>query len=175
MRKIIFGNRFRYFFSRNQFAASLWWAHTTLPIIMMNLDILESDKAQSVPKLVSALWLCVTNGEAAVAACDIVSRDPDRAVCDILHGVMWKCAMWLPHPAQCSVHSSPSRRKWENMTLSGLVQVQVGALGALSGEEGTVLVIPLNQDLAFNEWYEWWWKEEETSYCASLQQRISCG
>ena len=57
MRKIIFGNRFRYFFSRYHFAARLWWARGTQPspIIMMNLDILESDKAQSVPKLVSAL------------------------------------------------------------------------------------------------------------------------
>ena len=57
MRKIIFGNRFRYFFSRNQFAAGYDGRTQPSPIIMMNLDILESDKVQSVPKLVSALWL----------------------------------------------------------------------------------------------------------------------
>ena len=45
------------------------------PIIMMNFDILESDK---VSQSWSLLCDCVTNGEAAAAACDIVSRDPDR-------------------------------------------------------------------------------------------------
>ena len=57
MRKIIFGNRFRYFFFQKPICSKfMMGAHNQpSPKIMMNLDILESDKAQSVPKLVSAL------------------------------------------------------------------------------------------------------------------------
>ena len=152
MRKIIFGNRFRYFFSRNQFAASLWWARGTQPspIIMMNLDILESDKAQSVPKLVSALWLCVTNGEAAAAACDIVSRDPDR-------GCVWhspRCDVKM-----CNVAAPPSPVFSTQFTLPpqmgeydtvgagpglGYSRCTGGILKGVIALLGTVLAIPLN-------------------------------
>ena len=55
MRKIIFGNRFRYFFPETNLQQLYDGRTQPYPKIMMNLDILESDKTQIVPKLVSAL------------------------------------------------------------------------------------------------------------------------
>ena len=107
---------------------------------MMNLDILESDKAQSVPKLVSALWLCVTNGEAAAAACDIVSRDPDRDCvwhsprCDVK-----MCDVAAPPSPVFSTQFTLPPQMGEYDTVGALVQVplQLVHWGHLQGDDGT--------------------------------------